>query len=179
MLEEFVSWIGSSDLAITIQQSDWLFPTFEVFHVLAISIVVGVIAIMDLRLLGIASRNSRVTQIAHDTLPLVWVAFVIAVVSGVLMFISNAPVYFINTAFRFKMLLIVLAGINMLYFEFVTARSVKAWDEGVATVPPAGKMAAALSLLFWVGVVGFGRWVGFTLDFFSGSGLDQYLTAAP
>ena len=178
MLENSIRWLGETSLALHIQASTWLFPVLESIHVISIAGVVGVIAIMDLRLLGLASRNARVTQVARDTLPWVWGAFFIAVASGFLMFISSAEAYFANTAFRFKMLLIALAGLNMLIFELFTARAVEQWDHTIA-VPPAGKIAATLSRVFWIGAVFFGRWIGFTLDQFSASDLSSYITMLP
>lgn len=178
MIEDFVRWLGGTGPALHIQASTWLFPALEAIHVIAIASVVGVIAIMDLRLLGLTSRSARVTQVARDTLPWVWGAFFVAVVTGALMFISSAEAYYANTAFRFKMLLIVLAGVNMLIFEIFTIRSVEQWDHTIA-VPRAGKIAATLSLLFWIGVIFLGRWIGFTLDQFSTSDLSSYVTTLP
>lgn len=176
-MQNFVSWLGQSAVAQAIQVSGWMFPTIESVHVIAITLVVGVIAIMDLRLLGITSGARAVTAVSRDTLPWVWIAFVIAVVSGVLMFVSNAETYYNNRAFLIKMVLIVLAGINMLVFELITFRSVAQWDRDAALPTPA-KVAAVLSLSLWIGVVVSGRMIGFTLNFFSGGDASQYLTTA-
>ncbi|MBP1884361.1 DUF6644 family protein [Sinorhizobium mexicanum] len=173
-MQNFISWLGQSSVAQAIQISGWMFPTIESVHVIAISLVVGVIAIMDLRLLGLTSGTRAVTAVSRDTLPWVWAAFVLAVISGALMFVSNAETYYNNRAFLIKMGLMVLAGINMLVFELITFRSVAQWDRDVSLPAPA-KIAAALSLSLWIGVVVFGRLIGFTLDFFSG-GASQYLT---
>ena len=89
-------------------------------------------------------------------------AFGTAAVSGFLMFISQATEYFANDAFRVKLVLLLLAGINMLVFEFVLARDAAHWDAGVP-VPRTGKIAALLSLVLWVSIVFFGRRVGFTM----------------
>ena len=90
------------------------------------------------------------------------VAFGTAAVSGFLMFISQATEYFANNAFRVKLVLLLLAGINMLVFELVLARDAAHWDAGVP-VPWTGKIAALLSLVLWVSIVFFGRRVGFTM----------------
>ena len=90
-----------------------------------------------------------------------WGAFGIAAVTGVLLFMVNAVTYHRNTAFWLKMATIVLAGINMFIFERVTAKSVASWDKGVLP-PPAARLAGALSIVLWVAVIVFGRWIGFT-----------------
>jgi len=91
-----------------------------------------------------------------------WAAFVIAVIAGSLLFISQATEYFVNTTFWIKMCVIVLAGINMLIFELITVRGVEKWD--LAAAPPlAARLAGAISLVCWALVVVLGRWTGFTM----------------
>jgi hypothetical protein len=103
-----------------------------------------------------------VSQLSNDVLPLTWSAFVGAVISGALLFSSKATHYFADAPFRFKIVCLVLAGLNMLIFHSMTYRDVHNWDDDVVT-PRAARIAGALSLLFWVGVVVFGRWIGFTV----------------
>ena len=157
-----LSWLESTPLALLIAQSTIAFPAIEIVHVMAITLVFGTIAIIDLRLLGVGSNNRAVTELCRDVLPWTWAAFGIAAISGSLLFISQATQYVENSAFRMKMLLMLLAGINMAAFEFITFRGVAKWDRDVP-VAPAGKLAGAVSLACWLGVVGFARWVGFTV----------------
>jgi len=79
-----------------------------------------------------------------------------------LLFSSSALQYFENGPFRFKMICMALAAVNMLVFHFVTEKSVKDWDQDGAT-PAGAKTAGALSLLFWALLIAFGRWIGFTI----------------
>lgn len=160
---EFVRSIQETPVGQAIRESGWMFPTIESIHVLAIVLVAGSIAMVDLRLLGVSSRNHSVTKISTEVLPWVWTAFVFAAITGSLLFVSNATKYFINIPFRFKLLFMACAGVNMLIFNIVTSRSVHNWDTAVAT-PAAARVAGALSLLFWILVVAFGRWIGFTLS---------------
>jgi hypothetical protein len=74
---------------------------------------------------------------------------------------TNALSYYQNLQFRFKMSLLVLAGINVLIFSMTAGRSVNRWNADKAA-PLAGKLAGAISLLLWIGVIFLGRWVGFT-----------------
>jgi hypothetical protein len=157
-----LDWLEATTPALFVQQSDWAFPAIESVHVIAIVLVVGTIAIVDLRLLGIPTNQRAVTEIARDCLPWTWGAFGLAVISGSLMFIANAGAYYENFPFRMKMLVLLAAGLNMLVFELITVRTVAHWDRDRA-VPLAGKVAATLSLAFWIAAVAFGRWIGFTL----------------
>jgi hypothetical protein len=71
-LINFLTWLDETPLALAVAQSEWLFPAIEVVHVFAISLVFGTIAIVDLRLLGLASTNRRYTEMARELLPLTW-----------------------------------------------------------------------------------------------------------
>ena len=147
--------------ATAILEGDNLFPWIEAVHVLALVIVVGTIWIVDLRLLGVAAHTRSVQRLMKQLLPLTWGAFAIAVASGFLMFSSNAVAYAANWPFRIKMLLLIGAGLNMLYFHVATYRDVGQWDE--ANTPRAARVAGGLSLSLWVIVIFLGRWIGFTV----------------
>lgn len=131
------------------------------FHVISIVTVFGTIFIVDLRLLGFSSVQRSFIRMHDELLRWTWGAFGIAAVTGVLLLMVNAVTYHRNTAFWLKMGVIVLAGINMLVFELRTVKSVASWDKGV-TPPGVARLAGALSIVLWVAVIVFGRWIGFT-----------------
>jgi hypothetical protein len=160
---EILKWLESTPLSVFILESEWAFPTIESVHVIAIALVVGTISIVDFRLLGLASTKRGFTELSHEVLPWTWVAFAVAVSAGLLLFISHATEYFGNTAFRIKLLLILLAGFNMIYFHLFTCRNVSEWDRR-STVPLSGRIAGGISLLCWIAVIGFGRWIGFSMS---------------
>lgn len=157
--------IEFSSLGTTIAESTWMFPTLETLHVIALVSVLGTIFVVDLRMLGWTSNKFAVTAVAKDTLPWTWGAFVMAALTGSLLFISKASSYVANPYFLWKMGMMALAGLNMMYFHFMTWRTVEHWDRD-ASMPFAVKLAAALSIIFWLAVVFFGRAIGFTLGVF-------------
>ena len=161
-VEQFLKWLEATPLAVTIRENDILFPWIESIHVLAIVLVVGTISIIDLRLLGVASLERAATRLMGDVLPWTWGAFVIAAITGSLLFASNAPNYAHNFFFQGKMVLLAAAGVNMAIFHTFGIRDTARWDT-LRRTPPAAKAAGAVSLLLWVAVVAFGRWIGFTL----------------
>ena len=161
-LQSFAEWLQNTPIGSFISASTWAFPTIETIHVFALVIVVGTIAIVDLRLLGVASRNRSVSQLSNDVLPVTWGAFCLAALTGGLLFTSKAVEYLANWPFRIKMALLVLAGLNMLIFHFMTYRTVHQWDDA-GRAPSAARLAGALSLAFWIFVVVCGRWIGFTV----------------
>ncbi len=151
-----------SALAVSIAESKWAFPIIETIHVIVLTLMIGTVLIMDLRLLGLASAKQRYTVLQRDVLPWTWWAFGVAVISGCLMFITQATEYYENEAFRIKLFLLLLAGINMLVFELIIARRAADWDQE-SSVPWLGKVAALLSIALWISIVFFGRRVGFTM----------------
>lgn len=157
--------IEYSALGIFIAESTWAFPTIETIHVIALVTVLGTLLVMDLRLLGVASGNVAVTRMSQDTLPWTWAGFVVAAISGSLLFISKASTYMVNPYFLVKMSLIAVAGLNMLYFHYVTYKTVENWDSS-PQIPSSAKWAAAMSLIFWLVIVFCGRAIGFTLGIY-------------
>lgn len=157
--------IQYSPLGISIAESLWAFPTLETIHVIALVTVFGTILIMDLRLLGVASKNYPVTAMSNDTLKWTWAGFILAAITGTLLYASKASSYMINPFFMGKMLLLAIAGLNMAYFHAVTWKTVKNWDES-PVVPTSAKVAGITSLLFWITIVFFGRAIGFTLGIY-------------
>ena len=151
----------SSAMRGEVEGSEWLFPIVETLHVMALTVVVGSISMMDLRLLGIASRNSPVSRLSKEVLPWTWTAWCVAAVFGTLMFMSKAHTYAENPQFELKFACMGLAALNMLVFHLGAFRHVERWDTG--DPPRSAKIAGGLSLLLWIGVVFFGRWVGFTV----------------
>ena len=161
-LTQLMEWLQATPLAVFIHQTKWAFTTIEVVHVLAISLVIGSIAIVDLRLLGLASTRRPFTDLAREVLPWTWTAFVLAVVAGLLLFISQATQYFASTMFWIKMSLMALAGINMLIFEFVTVRGAQTWNLEPSPPLPA-KLAGGISITCWALIFVFGRLTGFSV----------------
>jgi hypothetical protein len=156
-----LEWLQRTGVAVQIRDSLFTFPVLESIHVVGLALVFGTIAILDLRLLGVASTERPVSRLMSDLLTWTWAAFVLTAATGALMFSTNAVVYFHNSFFRAKMLLLVLAALNMLVFELTARKTIARWDESGVT-PRAAKVAATLSLLIWVGVIVAGRAIGFT-----------------
>jgi hypothetical protein len=184
-IDAILKSLEASGLAGRIRDSVFLFPMIESTHVIGLSLVFGTIAIIDLRLLGIASTQRSFQRMASDILKWTWGAFALTALTGSLMFITNASVYYHNLFFRMKMLLLALTGINMLFFELTAGRTIHGWDQA-PSAPRAGKAVAALSLAMWIGIICMGRLIGFTTSRATevapppaGVNFDDFLKAAP
>lgn len=157
--------IDASAISQTIRQSTWIFPTIETVHVVSLVLVAGTIALVDFRLLGWASRGQSAADVIERVLPATWAAFGVAVLSGGLLFSSNAVTYAGNVPFRIKMVLLFLAGVNMAVFHIGAHRRIAEW--GHRGKPPLNaRIAGALSLVLWTAIIFAGRWIGFLLSVF-------------
>jgi hypothetical protein len=160
MIDSWWRALEATRIATLIREDATLFPWIECVHVLALSLVLGFIAIVDLRLLGWTSRSRAVQEVSSTALPITWTAFAVAVASGGLLFASNATKYVDNVFFQTKMLLLVAAGANMALFHLTSWRKVTEWQTAERTALGA-KIAGAVSLCLWLAIATCGRWIGF------------------
>ncbi|HUD63526.1 MAG TPA: DUF6644 family protein [Candidatus Sulfotelmatobacter sp.] len=159
-LVPFCKWLEQSWVGGGVRESSWLFPVIETVHLLGMAALVGTVGVFDLRLLGWVMRGERVSELGARLLPWAWAGFVMQVITGVILFSSEAVKVYGNPAFRMKMLLILLAGVHALIFHWGVERDVAAWDVS-AVLPAKAKAAGAISILLWIGIVAAGRFIGF------------------
>src|SRR5580693_9398093 len=157
---EFCRWLQHTGWGTAIRDSAWLFPIIETVHIFGIISLVGSTSILDLRLMGLTFREEPVSKLAERFLPWAWAGFLIQVVTGLLLFSSEATKMYGNIGFEIKMLLILVAGINAFVFHEIAYQSVGKWDND--PVAPLGARAAGLlSILLWFGIVAAGRWIAY------------------
>jgi hypothetical protein len=159
-LLELCKWLDQTAVGAAVRESLWLFPAIETLHLLGMAAVVGTVAVLDLRLLGWTMRRERVSALVGRLLPWVWAGFAVQVVTGGLLFSSEAVKVYSNPAFRMKMLLIFLAGVHAFIFHWIVYRDVANWDDS-ALLPLKAKLSGFVSILLWVGIVAAGRFIGF------------------
>src|SRR5580658_6463220 len=108
----FCGWLEYTMVGKHVRESLWLFPIIETIHIFGIISLVGATSILDLRLMGLTFRDEPVSKLAKRFLPWAWFGFIVQVVTGLLMFASEAAKMYGNWAFQLKMALILVAGIN-------------------------------------------------------------------
>jgi hypothetical protein len=163
MLDTALQYLQDTQLPTAIREGETLFPWIECVHVLALTVVIGSIAIVDLRLLGLRFRDRSILETTAEALPITWTAFALAVITGGLMFSSNAVTYAHNSFFQAKMALIAFAGLNMLGYHLVVGRGAGSWHTAALT-PLRARLVGGLSLALWFAVAACGRWIGFTIN---------------
>lgn len=152
--------IESTALGLAMRQSTWLYPAVETAHIIGLAILVGSIAVLDLRLLGF-SRSLSVKKLSAHVLPWSLAGFALIVPSGLMMFVAHAGDLVSNPVFAVKVCLILGAGANAAILHTGALRGAAGWD--VDAMPPlAARMAAAASLLLWFSVIACGRLLAYT-----------------
>ena len=156
----FCKWLEQTSVGGAVRQSLWLFPAIETVHLLGMAALVGTVTVLDLRLVGWMLRRERVSDLARRLLPWSWTGFAVQVVTGSILFSSEAVKVYGNPAFRLKMVLILLAGLHALIFHKTVYRDSETWDDS-AILPAKAKAAGCISILLWIGIVAAARFIGF------------------
>ena len=157
------------DVLQTVQDSDWAmgflgsqftYPLVESLHVLGLALSVGLLAIVDLRLIGAVLRRQPASDSLHLLRPWMLAGFALMFATGSVLFAADAAKLYVNPLFRAKMLFVALAGANALYFELKIGRRAGSWPDPL-TPPTAARLAGFASLACWAVVITFGRWIAY------------------
>lgn len=157
-----IAWLAQTPLSQGLAQNALAFPVLEVVHVLAISLVLGLVTIFDIRLLGLGWRDWPANALLVSLRKVTLIGFALAALSGGALFLSQPQTYAQNAPFLIKLSLLAAAGVNLLAFEGLYGRKATAWTQG-AIVPRGARLSALLSLTLWGGVLVSGRLIGFFL----------------
>jgi uncharacterized membrane protein YhdT len=153
----FFQWCERSGIGDTIRRSSWLFPLIEAIHLLGLGVIGGAVLVVDLRLLGLGLRRQSAAQLTRDAQPWLVGSLALMIITGGLLFLSEAIKCYYHDAFWFKMSCLFLA----IVFTFTIQRKVTMTDE-TRVSPVWSKVVAIVSVLLWAGVGIGGRWIGFS-----------------
>jgi hypothetical protein len=160
-IRNLCEWIAGSSIGRGILESVWVFPIIEGFHLMGIALSIGVLCWLDLRLIGIAFTDLPISKVWKQVVPVAGIGFALMFVTGGLLFWAEAITAYDSVHFWIKLGLILLAGLNALYFERVTRRGIQEWDD--APVPPfKARLAGLVSLILWSAVIITGRTMAYS-----------------
>jgi len=159
-LPEICQAIQDSTVGTSIRESTWTFPAIETVHVLGLAASVGILVMLDLRLIGAGMRHLLPSQIMRQLKVWYMAGFAAMMASGVFLFWSEAAKAYRSPTFRIKMIFLVLAGLNAAYFEVKYVPRFAEWENAGVT-PSGAKVVGWFSLICWLGVIGFGRWTAY------------------
>jgi hypothetical protein len=162
-LAQIVAWLKTTQISEATRYYPWVWPICETLHFIGLSLLVGVIGLLDVRLLGFFRRVPIAAL--RKLLPYGIVGFVVNLITGVIFVIGAPEQYIHNVAFYYKLLFLLVAGANALLFELLHGRRLAMLTREAAT-PAAFKLAGAVSLLSWFMVLYWGRMLPFIGDAF-------------
>ncbi len=152
------TWLESSQLASWVGISLWGYPISLTAHSIGMAIMVGIVAIIDLRVAGFFSSISLSSL--RTALKFAWLGFIVNLISGFALFTVQASYFVGHTAFLVKVGAIVLAVINAVILQKMLTANSADWDGGLA-IPSKAKKLAITSLLLWLIAVIAGRLIAY------------------
>jgi hypothetical protein len=154
-------WLQSTSWATGIRESLNLYPALYTMHIFGFVIMVTATSVLDLRILDLGLPTRTVSDVAHLALPWARAGLAANLITGFLVFAAQAVDMYTNTAFRWKMAMVLLAGVNIVILETTINRNAGEPQER-GTTPSAAKWSAVISILLWFGIVAMSRVIGFT-----------------
>ena len=139
---EQVGWVQ------TMGTTGWMYSSISVTHYVAMFWCIGSIAVIDLRVMGVAARNRNVKELAQELFPWAWIGFTLAMISGFLMFATDAGDWAPSPHFHIKLTLIALS----VAFAITVQRFAPKWSEA-PEIPTAAKIIALVSLFLWIATI--------------------------
>jgi len=157
---EFFRWLNETPLSVYLRDSDYPFFVIETVHLLALGFSVGTILWVDLHLVGFSMKRERMSDVVGQFERPAVVGFVVMFASGFLLFLAEPLKAYITTAFRIKMVMLIFAGLNVLYFHSKVYPAVAEWD-GTVAAPWRARMVGIVSMTLWLTIIICGRWTAY------------------
>jgi hypothetical protein len=155
-------WLHDTGFGTLIRESTWAEPIIETIHVLTLTIFLGFVILLDLRLLDVALQRTRVSAIFQQLNPWLFASFGVMLVTGISLFAGDPVLFYGTIFFKLKMLMLLAAALNVVVFNLTLGRRLVQWD-GLATTPRGAKLTGLLSLVLWISVVACGRGIAYVL----------------
>jgi hypothetical protein len=160
MIEQFCNWLASTQISLFLQTTSWIIPATQSVHILCIGIVIASMAMLDLRLVGLAGHRQSIPAMADRYLPWLWGSVVVLAMTGAVLITAEPVRELMNPMFRLKMLLLVAGLIMTATFRHALKHDVSRWEStGSAT---AARTLGLFSLAVWIGIIICGRWIAYT-----------------
>lgn len=153
-----LAWLEASELARMMRGNLWLYPIVEIVHIAGFTILVGSVAMFDLRVLGFG-RSLPLQALGRHVLPWSVASLAVVVPAGLLMFSAHPMDFIGNKVFQLKLALIATAGLNAALFHTGVYRSAPSWN---TQAPALARAHALASLAIWLAVICCGRLLAYT-----------------
>ena len=162
MILELCEWLETTSVALLVRESTYGFPIVVAFHIMGLTLSVGMLVWFDLRLLGFVMTKTRVSDLYRRLAPYIICGFVVMFGSGLMLFAAFAVAAYGNVFFRIKLAAMIIAGLNALVFHFATERSIATWDQ-LPRPPLLARIAGVTSAVVWMVAIFSGRLMSYTM----------------
>jgi hypothetical protein len=162
ILDSTFVWLHDTAFGTVVRESTWAEPAIETVHVLTLTVFLGFVILLDLRLLDVVMRRTPVSTVFRQLNPWLFGAFAVMLVTGVTLFAGDPVLFYATIFFKLKMIFLLAAALNVVVFNLTLGRRLTQWD-GLAATPTGAKITGLLSLILWVSVVACGRGIAYVL----------------
>lgn len=162
ILDSTFVWLHDTPFGTLIRESTWAEPIIETIHVLTLTVFLGFVILLDLRLLDLTLRRTPVSTVFRQLNPWLFGAFAIMLVTGLSLFAGDPVLFYGTIFFKLKMIMLLAAALNVVVFNLTLGRRLVQWD-GRPVTPAGAKLTGILSLVLWISVVACGRGIAYVL----------------
>ena len=158
-VHRFVDWLAQTSLSLAIQTNEWVIPTVQSIHIVAIGVALGSVFMVTLRILGWAGRDESLARMNARFGPWLTWALVVLLTTGIIMIVGEPARELLTLSFWLKMILIAIGTAIAVAFQRAVRRHQEQWD---ATAGTAGvRVLAVVTLLIWLAIVVLGRLIAY------------------
>jgi uncharacterized membrane protein SirB2 len=157
MIQSFCDWLSNTSVSLRIQTVMWIIPAVQTIHILCVAIVMSSMAMLDLRLIGVAGKRQAVSRMVSRFVPWVWGALPILLTTGIILIIGEPSRELLNPYFRAKMTMLAIVILITFLVQHQNKKDASFWESRRT----AAAFAGLASLLLWVGIVTCGRWIAY------------------
>jgi hypothetical protein len=157
MIQALCDWLSNTPVSLKIQTVLWIIPAVQTVHIMSVSFVMCSMAMLDLRLMGIAGKRQSISHMVNRFVPWVWRVLLILLATGAILTVGEPERELLNWAFRTKMAMVATVSLITLLVQQMNKREDGFWEKRRV----AATMVGVVSLLLWVAIVTAGRWIAY------------------
>lgn len=157
MIPEFCDWLSHTAASTMIATKPWIIPAVQTVHIMAVTVVMAPMMMLDLRMMGVAGRRQSISEMADRLIPPVWIALCVLLLTGIILTVGEPARELTSNAFRLKMVLVVLVSLITFFAHHKIKENPTFWEERRS----AAIAIAVVSLLMWLSIATAGRWIAY------------------
>lgn len=156
---QFTQWLSQTQLSLVIKTHEWVIPTIQSIHIVAIGIVLASVFMIDLRVLGLAGRDQSLLETTSRFFPWLSGALCVLLATGIFMILGEPARELLAFSFWLKMFLVAVGTLIASVFQITLKRNENYWEKSLHRWSV--KSLAILTFLIWIGIVILGRLIAY------------------